>query len=454
MRDLHRKGCTRLAKKLHGLKDHENAPDQEDESKQSLFKRMMALRDKLKLGPHHKMERFTIMLSVTLSLLLIFSVVSFISYRSDVSALASSQASFTDNFTFSLSGEQGTVEGVYGNKNHTDVMVLFKLENPEDMSANAKNYRLFITGDSGSISYKPHVTFALFGSTGYGIIRFQSPNPIPQQVLDVTIRSKVNLSDNDSSVSPSDDESIENDSSFKKYDQARLVVNPGAQNIKVLHGFKSGETDPSKLYTALVAKAQDQEIHHEIKDELKTLSKLLDREKEYTNRIEAAGYIPPKQPWIIQGDKVQDGRLYTSHHLVGAYVFNYWDKDISDGYVNQVVDTPSKLNAYMTKQKNAVDNMTATEQEREEVNTIIDTIKSTDGSTLDLNGISDDDSSSSEIALKSNVTALADTWSSYASEKSKLEHDLLSRLLLLDSDVLSQPENYSASSGKEAVIFY
>ena len=110
---------------MKGLKNHKPSDADigaEEQEKSTLGKRFEALRDKLKLGPHYRMERFTAMLGVTVSMLLLFSVLSFVTYRADVAQSVSAQAVYTEDFSFSLSGQKVYVEGVYGHKDKTDVM--------------------------------------------------------------------------------------------------------------------------------------------------------------------------------------------------------------------------------------------------------------------------------------------------------------------------------------------
>ena len=171
---------------------------QEDEDAPGFFEKAKGVRDKLKLGPHHKMERFTIMAGASIAFLLLFAVMSFASHRSDVANLESSQASFTEAFDFSLSGQTGTVEGVYGDENNTDVMVLFSFDDPTAMSNNADNYELFITKQNrGSMNEEtaPNVQMGIFGSTGHGVIRFSSKTgePIESELLNVVIRANTTL---------------------------------------------------------------------------------------------------------------------------------------------------------------------------------------------------------------------------------------------------------------------
>jgi hypothetical protein len=438
---------------MKGLKNHMvTEADVEEQEASSFSKRIGALRDKLKLGPHHKMERFTAMLGVTASMLLLFTVLSFVSHRASVAQSVSAQAVYTKDFSLSLSGQKVLVEGVYGNKEKTDVMILLRMQNPESMSIDANNYELFITGEKKSLSYKPSVTFSLFGSTGYGIIRFQDSKPIPKEIADITIRANAELSSSNGSESSSRGDSA--DGSFQKYDQGKLFVNPGADDVETLDGLKSGETEPTKLYTALVAEKRDAEIRDEIKIRTDELGKLLNREKEYTNRLVSAGYEPPKAPWFVDGDYINDAGVFVAaQNVSGAFIFDYSSKTIRDGYIKQVMDDLSSFDAYM-KERSEEGLMQKADPSKKEQVDLVDTLTTEDGGVLDLNAVATGSSPSSQVAAKDSVESLQATWRSYLNAKSKLQRDLMRDLFILDADVQSQKLSYSVRAGKDAVTFY
>ncbi|MCC2248991.1 hypothetical protein JUJ52_03335 [Virgibacillus sp. AGTR] len=440
---------------MKGLKNHKVAEEDkgtDEQEKSSFFKWLETLRDKLKLGSHYKMERFTIMLGATLSILLLLSVFSFVAYRDGVAQSVSAKAVYTEDFNFSLSDQKMYVEGVYGNKDKTDVMILLRLQNPETMSTDASNYELFITSEKESLSYEPDVSLSLFGATGYGTIRFQDDEPIPKEVVSITIRAKADLSQQEGSGSSGDDES--SDGSFEKYDQGRFYVNPGADDVETLDWLNTGEKDPTKLYTALVADTLDEEIHTKIQEQTDELDILLNREKEYTNRLVSAGYEPPETPWFVKGDYVNDdGVFVAAQNLEGAFAFDYSTKTIRDGYIIQVMDNLSSFDEYMRKHSEH-DTTNDRDSSRQEQVELVETIKSKSGEVLDLNTVVTGSSPSAQVAAKDSVESLQATWRSYLNIKSELQRNLMRELLILDADVQSQRSSYSVQSNKDAVTFY
>ncbi|WP_078598692.1 hypothetical protein [Evansella clarkii] len=438
---------------MKGLKNNKETKEKDDglnePEKSSFNKRFEGLRDKLKLGSHHKMERFTAMLGVTLSFLLMFSIFSFANHRTDVAQSVSAQAVYTKDFNFSLSNERVHVEGVFGNEDKTDVMILLRMQNPRNMSMNANNYELFITGARSSLSYEPDVTFSLFGSTGYGIIRFQDEGSIPQEVVDITIRSNTELSAQTGSGSSGDSDST--DGSFAEYDQGKLFVNPGAEDVETLDWLKTGEEDPITLYTALIAEPLDEEIRENIAKETEGLAQLLNRGQEYTNRLIAGGYEPPETPWFVGGDYIDDeGVFVAAQNVAGAHVLDYSTTSIRDGYINQVMSDLSSFDTYM---KEAAEDTKDRDGRSEQVDRV-QTLNHEDGSVLDLTTVSTGSSPSAQVAAKDSVESLQATWRTYLNTKSKLQRDLMRQLLVLDADIQSQASSYSIQSDEDAVIFY
>jgi hypothetical protein len=440
---------------LKGLKNRESEQiDVESTDKVPFLERITRLRDRLKFGPHHRMERFTITLSATLAFLLLFSGLSLAQDRSNLAKQASSQARYTESFTFSLSGQKMYVDGVYGDSNHTDVMVLLRLQDPKGMSVDASNYQLFITGYEKSMDSGPKTTFSLFGSTGYGVIRFQSDEPISKQILDVTIRANEQLSSQNGTGSSGDKNNT--DASFAKYDQGRFYVNPGADNITTLDWLAPGEKSPAKLYTALVAESKDEAIHEQLKTQISEMGNLLNRAKEYTNRLMSAGYEAPKTPWFVEGDYIdENGGLVAAKNLTGAHLLDYSTKTIRDGYIKQVMGGLSEFDTYMKKKTESTNIVTSSNNVvRKEQVEQVDSLKNEDGSTLDLRLVSTGTSPSAQVAAKDSTESLLQTWRSYLSIKQKVQRDLMRSLLVLDADVLSQELGFSEQQNDKSVRYY
>lgn len=442
---------------MKGVREDGFDAQEAEQDEPGFLKRMIGARDKLKLGPHHKMERFTIMTGAAMLCMLLFTVMAFASHRSDVANLESSQAMFTDAFTYSLSGQSGELRGVYGNEARTDVMVLFEMTDPSAMSANAENYELFVTKDGRNSldeANAPSVDFALFGPTGYGIVRFQSQTgePIKSEALNVTIRSNETLASDGEGAVDTGDGTV--DESFNEFDQAQMIVNPGSVNVEVLEGFEAGETDPSELYIPLVAKAEEADILERIEETTAEMHTLYNRSDEYLGRVESAGFVPPEEPWYIAKDSfTDDGEYVPGERVARSHDFDYTEHSIRDGYLNQVMNGLSEYEAYMAARSEAEQDPVeqAAESERETV-PMVDTLKKSDGSSVNLDTIVTGSSSATSVAAKDATESLLSTWRDYLSSKQELERTLMGELLILDAEVRSQAELYTEN--EDAAIFY
>lgn len=436
---------------MRGLRNRkEKEPEETVEGISPWLARMTNLRDKLKLGAHHKMERFTVMMGATITALLVFTFFSFVSHSGDVRQNVSAQAIYTNSFSFSLSDQTMSVEGVFGNEDKTDVMVLLKMGSSENMSTNAENYELFITGEKKELSYEPKVSFSIFGSTGYAVIRFEHDEPIPKEIVDVTIRSNSELADASRPPSNSDSE----DGSFSMFDQGKFYVNLGADGVEVIDGLTKSETDPTKLYTVLVAEEKDIEIHEEIETETKELGVLLNRMNEFSNRLTSAGYLPPPTPTFILGDYINDdGEFISANDVAGAYAFDYTESTIRNGYINQVMSDVSEYSQFMKEHKERTEagNMEVSGREQVERSSVL---RLENGSEIEMNTIVTGISPSADVSAKGTVESLESTWRTYIRHKVKLQRDLMLQLLVLDADVQSQRTFYSEHTGDGVATFY
>lgn len=424
--------------------------DEEQPSAVELFLRRM--RDKFRLGKHFKMERFVLFFGLAVLMLLSSTGLAFKNYRADVTNLVSSQALLSENVRFSLSNQEMEPIGVYGDKERKDVMVLLRMADVKSMSLDANNYQLFIKGQSSKLKRSPKVSFSIFGTTGYVLIRFQDDKPLPKQVLAVTIRANEELSERTGSGEGYD----KYDDSYSEFDQGLLFVNPGAELVTEVDSLALGETNPEKLYMSLVADAKDVEIREEVNTLTKSLNSLMLRSKEYTNRLIATGFIPPETPWFIDGDYVdEDGVFRPARDVSRAHVFDYYTKDIHDGYLNQIMKDPSEIDTYMNRTfEEFVSSSTINEEDEVESVNETELLKRKDGSSLALDKVSPDASSMSDVTTLETVRTLESTWSTYLDEKRRLQREVLRKFIVLDSDVRSQSTGYSINNQEDSVFLY
>lgn len=415
--------------------------------KPTLGERLAELRDRFKMGSHHKMERFGILLGATVVGLVLVTGASYSNYHAKMTNVETTTALVSTDFSFSKTGQGGKVVGVFGDEGHKDVFVLFQLDDPKSMSTAAKNYQVFITGEKENLEPEmiPTGEFALFGSTGYGYIRFEDKQGLENGALRVTIRANEKLAADNGPATETFD------ASDAKYDQGTFLVNPGAKQLTP-STLALGESDPSKLYRALVGQAADDAVRVKITESTTKMASLLNRSKEYENRIRSAGYIPPAIPKFVQGDYVENEVLHTASDVFNAHKVDYASTTLADGYVKQVTSDEASFDGYM-----------AAWRERELVNTTItsETIKAPDGvknktgEKMRFETVIDGESPSAQVGVKTATMDLFQVYQDYLTEKRKIQREYAYDLLVIDADVQSQNATFSrVTSTKKHIFFY
>ena len=438
----------------------ESIPTESDEAKQpgtveddrpGWQKKVDALKFKFKLGQHHKMERFMLLGSLSVVLLLVGVIGSGVNHFRVQSHIEATQRLYNESFTFSLSQESAELLEVYRNPDQTKAVVLFKLSNPQNVSLDVNNYEFFLTRYSGKSSYEPTVNFGLFGSTGYGFFEVSHTEKLPNEVIDVTIRSLANVTGQAYEGGSSDE--IE-DASFAEYDQAKFYFNPGVEDIPVAEELDADMNGP-ELYRVFVAREEEALIKEEIQEQADQLGSLLSRATEYENRIRSAGYTPPAPPWFVEGDYIHDDGYFVSNRDVHRnYDIDYVDRTIDDGYLKQVIDNLSELTTYFASVR------TPSPEEREKELAYPEKVQRTEelvhenGDVLVVSDVSAGTSPSVHVDVVDSLSVLESTWSEYLTVKRRLQTDLMEALLVLDADVQSQAVNFSYGIDNDAQVWH
>lgn len=415
--------------------------------KPTFGERLASVRDRLKMGPHHKMERFGIILGATLICTTGVIGTSFASYQHKMTNVATETAKVSPDFTFSKTQQGGKIIDVFGNTKHTDVFVLFQFGDIKTMSAEAKNYQVFITGEQENLDPEevPKGEFGLFGSTGYGYVRFSDTKRIENGTLRVTLRANKTLATN------TGEGSVTSDATDAKYDQATFLVNPGATKL-VASGLAFGESDPVALYRSLVAEAADAKVRETIATKTVEMASLINKSKEYENRIRSAGYIPPAAPKFMVGDYVEGETLHAASNVYNAHPLDYTKTKLTDGYLTQVLKTASSFDAYMAqwREKEGYDKGSKAEElERPE------RLKGLKGDPLNLETVIDGESPSAQVGVRTAAYDLFDVYQQYLADKREIQRSQTYKMLVIDADIQSQPTTFSkVSSPKKHIFFY
>lgn len=279
-------------------------------------------RDKFKLGPHHKMERFGV---ISLIFFLSFSIVlggSFHAYREKTKTNLDGSVIYTDTFESSLTGISGKVAGVYGNKDGTKVYILLQLDDADDVTLNVNDYKVFISAFKDHLDKEPKGVFHVLGSTGYLGIELISNSGFDSQVMDVWVRIGRDISG--STVEESDLHKL--DKSFTDNDQIRILINPGAKAVKYNSVFDNDKATIADIYKALVATQQEDDIKARLQQTSNDLQVQFNTIEEYRRRLQSLHVRIPKLPKMISGDsfellKNEDGSESKDYDFKAATIY-------------------------------------------------------------------------------------------------------------------------------------
>ena len=286
---------------MFGRKKGRNLTEAEKAERDERKSKFEKTRDRFKLGPHHKMERFGV---VTLVFFLCVAFVlggSFYQFREQSKINLNDQAIYTTTFRTSLSQTQGEVVGVYGNKDNTKVYVLMKFSDSSSVTLNADNYKVFISAYQARLKREPKGVFQVLGSTGYIGVELISNGGFDSQVMDMWLR----IGDNIRKTKYEESELHKIDKSFNEYDQTRILLNPGAKGVKYAPVLDNNSATIADIYKAIVATDQENTIKQSLQDKINDMQVEYNTVDEYRRRLQSLNVRVPKMPAMIEGDSFE-----------------------------------------------------------------------------------------------------------------------------------------------------
>lgn len=327
----------------------------------------MSLMEKLKLGPHYRMERFSLLFCVMVVGILVTTVSCFVAHVQTQNTTLGEQAIYSTEFETSKTGVSGKVIDVYSSEDKAKTFLLLKFDDTKVVSTNADNYQMFLTGASveqnkQTLDGIPSGSIYMFGNTGYMGVYLVNKDGFGSQILDLVVRCNSELQTN---ASEDVDEEVE-DKSFVDYDQFRVYFNPGASKAKHLDCLDGSKAPSIKdFYNEAVIAPQENEIHAQLETQVNNMRVSLNQIHEYEERLETEGITVPAEPSVIAGDKVitNDDGSYTykpATVLPGGYDLDWQHKSVTDGFIKGLIEKTDSPNmtvdqyfAMMTREANA-----------------------------------------------------------------------------------------------------
>jgi hypothetical protein len=324
---------------------------------------------KLKLGPHHAIERFGVFTSVIAATFAMLLVGTIVSAAANNRARLDETALYTASFTTSRTELSGSVDGVYTNDERTRALVLMRFDDSAagSFSTDAGNYQAFLTGANEQLDTQALVTtitgsIVVFGSTGYLGVVLDSEAPFEQQIQSLTLRANSELVYKERSGRELR-EDLQDDGSFTEFDQWRLFVNPGASGTEEAASLNGERVDPAALYYELVVAEQEREIRAAMDEQLLEMRTVLNRIEEYDgemSRVNVDGVFiePPEVPVQVDGDAVTGEpadaeseaastlELETDWVDPRGYDFDWRSGSVDEGYLDAIM--PEGETSYVT----------------------------------------------------------------------------------------------------------
>lgn len=430
--------------------------------------------NKLKIGSHYRIERFG----------WIFSLLSFgmliclgFAWRAQMNINKidfKSRAVYAPAFETSRTHNSGSVVGVFSNTERTKAFVLLKMKNMDELPADAKDYRMYITNDSmpgnpRKSDHKPSGSIYMFGTSGYMGLYIIDKAGFEQAIKKITVRIGKELVTVDSNKIQGDAV----DESFAKYDQFNIHINFGADfgdkmvqldenspdelvnvGLKESDVLSGDKIEATKIFKTLVIDPQEKDIKAVLLNDLKDMQNKKKLIAEYTERYETLDIdgkhgIVPEEPMEMRGDEITDvkGLLYLKPSYVypNGYDFVWQNRSIEDGYLKDVVPAGDSALNFMIQHDKAVSETTETKQELWYLS---------DGSLLSTY----EDNGGTQYKVVSDAMNLRDQivkfWADYIGMKKTYQITDLRSLLELEIVMRAVDRNYTVNDATDTLLSY
>lgn len=313
---------------------------------------------------HHRIERFAVLVGIACSVLIVSVIGSSALYWQNTHRSLGSVTVYgtTSDMRFSLTDAKVSITGVYKSSDSTKAMIVFSSDDFDNLPSDASDYSVFVTsanvtGNSVLLSYKPAMSFYVFGASGYYGLYLSNADGIPSEVLDIVVR------DNNPLIAVTAEEDSE--STFDTYDQLQLYINPGASDATVsdaLDDDDDGSSFINKLCGQLVLSANEATCKETLANDLDEMIAALKNVDEYKHQLITNYNVQlPEIPETVANDKVtkNDDGTYTTElaDIAGQYDVDWQNASIYDGIIEKLKKADGFTgtdDAYIASKSNAV----------------------------------------------------------------------------------------------------
>lgn len=412
---------------------------------------MKTFLSKIGFDKHHKFERFGVIFgSLCLALVIVIST-AFVGKMQLDSKNMTNNVIYTTKFTTSISNINGTVNNIYRSKDKTKLFLLLNISDISNISVNAKNYQLFLTGCEVkgenivgmSLEHKNvNGSIYMFGSTGYMGIYFVDNECFPSQLYDLVVRCNSKIVSSASSLDTDEDDGEKD--SFSLYDQFRIYFNPGGADCDVAEFLDKDDWTIVDAYEECVSRSGEQELRNTLTTDIETMQSNLSAIDEYTERLKGLNVVVPDASSLIAGDEIvkdDDGHLTykPKHVLASGFDYDWYNGSIKDGYLGKLCGDLTHTQ-YLSKKRTEVE---GTQFSTSNIEWVL-----TDGTP-----VSDLDTEvSANKSITDTINLLTSSWNTYYANKKNYQCTDLKSLLYLELDSLNVESDYTINSDKDTAL--
>lgn len=438
---------------------------------------------KSRFGSHYAIERFGI---VFLTLVICMScLLGSIAHRQSQlkKHYREGQAIYTSSFMFSKSKVSGNVRGVYVNPDRTKCLLLLRFSDMSKLPIDASEYICMVTGSTPEphtepLKSKPNGMMYLFGASGYAGLYFENAEAFPSQILSVTLRSTNNFGGGSGEVQY-------DDTTFQKFDQARIYFNPGAGNATRVNFLDMDEWNIKDAYAEVVVKGQEKSVRGSLYNTLVEMHREYVKLDEYKLRMDKLGMKMSAFPKELDGDKlyamnpadktnkpmvwnVETGYWYSSDgaikstetgvnyyyesgvDLPGTIEVDWMNKHVSDGYMKDLTgsDDVKEWVAYLNDQAKV-------NSETETAFTPKTDWYYADGTLFEedlIDGDAVNDEQKQMIA--STISMIEESWNHLYELKETYQTELMPSLAKIEIDINSVMQSYTTHTNDNGDFLY
>ena len=252
---------------------------------------------RFRLGPHNTMERFCATFIVfVVALGLIVSSAAYQKVQNSKITLTEQAIYGMGETMFSLTQDVVKIDGLWTNDSHTKAFIMIHMPGGvTNLSAQAEDYQMFMTGVNGEINGTPSGSIYVFGSTGYIGLGFTNSAGFEPAAYKITLRNISYLSEGDQEAAAAAHDGKEG--SYMHHNEMNIVANFAASGAQTAEFYAKADYTATDIYNELVQSNLIAAKAAECDEIVATINSNMRKANEYAERIETAGisqedYLP------------------------------------------------------------------------------------------------------------------------------------------------------------------